>query len=227
MSTATTRPLLMMTTRWQVCDTSGRMCVLRMIVWSPASSLMSSRVSMICFGIEAGRRLVENQDVRVVDDGLREADALPVSFGQLGALTVRHVGDARALHHLLDASRPLAGGHAFDLGDEPEILEDAHVGVERRRLRQVAGAALGLDRLVEDVEPGDNGFAFGGRHVAGQDAHRRRLAGAVGSEEPENLAALDPEADVVDRGDAAVAFREVLNLDHKELLFLRVANQKS
>ena len=43
-------PLLMMTTRWQVCETSGRMCVLRMIVWSPASSLISSRVSMICFG---------------------------------------------------------------------------------------------------------------------------------------------------------------------------------
>ena len=31
-STATTRPLLMMTTRWQVCETSGRMCVLRTIV---------------------------------------------------------------------------------------------------------------------------------------------------------------------------------------------------
>ena len=31
-SSATTRPLLMMTTRSQVCDTSGRMWVLRMIV---------------------------------------------------------------------------------------------------------------------------------------------------------------------------------------------------
>ena len=49
-STATTRPLLMMTTRWQVWLTSGRMCVLRMTVWSPPSSLISCRVSMICFG---------------------------------------------------------------------------------------------------------------------------------------------------------------------------------
>ena len=31
-STATTRPLLMMTTRWQVCETSGRMWVLSTIV---------------------------------------------------------------------------------------------------------------------------------------------------------------------------------------------------
>ena len=50
MSTATTLPLLMITTRWQVCDTSGRMCVLSTIVWLPASPLMRSRVSMICFG---------------------------------------------------------------------------------------------------------------------------------------------------------------------------------
>src|SRR4029077_6336995 len=77
-----------------------------------------------------------------------------------------------------------------------------------------AGPALGFDRLVEDVEPGDNRFAFRGRHVAGQNPHRRRLAGAVGAEEPEDLAALDAEADVVDGGHAAVAFREVLNLDH-------------
>ena len=49
-STATTRPLLMMTTRWQVCETSGRMCVLRTIVCEPPRSRMSWRVSMICFG---------------------------------------------------------------------------------------------------------------------------------------------------------------------------------
>ena len=44
--------------------------------------------------------------------------------------------------------------------------------------------------------------------------HRRRLAGAVWAQEAENLAALDLEADVVDGRHAAVAFREVLNLDH-------------
>ena len=49
-SSATTRPLLMMTTRPQVIETSGRMWVERMTVWLPAKERMSSRVSMICFG---------------------------------------------------------------------------------------------------------------------------------------------------------------------------------
>ena len=45
-------------------------------------------------------------------------------------------------------------------------------------------------------------------------AHRRRLAGAVGTEETENLAGLDAEPHVVDGRDRPVAFREVLNLNH-------------
>ena len=40
----------MMTTRWHVWETSGRMWVLMMMVWSPASSVISRRVSMICLG---------------------------------------------------------------------------------------------------------------------------------------------------------------------------------
>ena len=95
-STATTRPLLMMTTRWQVCATSGRMCVLRTIVWSPARLRISCRVSMICFGVEAGGRLVEDQDFRIVDQRLAEADALPVALRELAAVAVGHVGDVRA-----------------------------------------------------------------------------------------------------------------------------------
>ena len=41
---------LMMITCSQVCSTSGRMWVLRMMVWSPARPLIRDRVSMICLG---------------------------------------------------------------------------------------------------------------------------------------------------------------------------------
>ena len=49
-SVATSLPLLMMSTCSQVCSTSGRMWVLRMMVWSPARLLIRSRVSLICLG---------------------------------------------------------------------------------------------------------------------------------------------------------------------------------
>ena len=53
--------------------------------------------------VEAGGRLVEDEDVGVVDDGLGEPDALPIALGQLGAVAGGHVGHPRLLHRLVDA----------------------------------------------------------------------------------------------------------------------------
>ena len=166
------------------------------------------------FGIEAGGGLVEDEHIGVVNERLREADALPVAFRQLRALSIGHVGDARAFHHGLHALFALGDRDIFYLRDERQVFDDAHVRIERRRFGKIPGAALRLDRLIEHVEARDDGFAVRGRHIARQNPHRRRLAGAVRAEEAENLAALDSEADVVDRRHFAVAFREVLNLDH-------------
>src|SRR6266446_6511227 len=49
-SSATTLPCEMISTRWQVATTSGRMWVERMMVCLPASDLISSRTSMIWAG---------------------------------------------------------------------------------------------------------------------------------------------------------------------------------
>jgi hypothetical protein len=108
--------------------------------------------------------------------------------------------------------RPAAA--AFDFCHEVEVFDHAHVGIERRRFRQVSGTALGLDRLVEHVEAGDNRLALGCRYEAREDAHRRRLAGAVGPQEAEDFAALHAKADVLDGRHPAVSLREVLHLDH-------------
>ena len=118
-------------------------------------------------GVEAGGRLVEDQHVGVVDERLREADALRDSPSTASS-TARFAMSAMRVRSITSSTRsrrPLDGTPLI-FGDEIEILEDAHVGIERRRLGQVAGPALGLDRLVEDVEPGDDRFALRRRHVA-------------------------------------------------------------
>jgi hypothetical protein len=51
--------------------------------------------------------------------------------------------------------------------------------------------------------------ASGCGQKTGQDPHGGRLAGAVGSEEAENLAAGDREADIADRRHPGEGFHEV------------------
>ena len=56
-------------------------------------------------GVQPGGGLVENQNVGVVDDGLRQSDALPVAFGQLADQFGADVGDGAALGDFSDAVR--------------------------------------------------------------------------------------------------------------------------
>ncbi len=170
------------------------------------------------FGIQPCGRLIQNQHVRVVDERLRQADALPVTFRQPGTQPIPHVVDSRAFHDRLHPLATLGRRDPLDFGDEPEIFAHRHVGIERRCFREIAGAALCLEGLFGYIESGDDGPALGCRHVPGEDPHRGRLAGAVRTEKAENLAAFDAEAHVLHGRHGAVAFREILNLNHGELL---------
>src|SRR4029079_15109895 len=62
--------------------------------------------------------------------------------------------------------------------------------------------------------PGHHRASFRRRHVASQDPHGGGLSGAVRSQEPEYFFLFHAKADVVHGGDAPVALRDVLNLDH-------------
>ena len=68
------------------------------------------------------------------------------------------------------------------------------------------------DVVVEVAADGDP--AVGGWGEPDHDAHRGRLAGAVGAEEPGHPTGLADEADVVDGGEGAVLPSESFDVDH-------------
>jgi hypothetical protein len=168
--------------------------------------------------VEARRRLVEDEHLGIVQQRLRQTDPLPVALRELAAVASGHVGDPRALHDRPDARDAITARDALDARAERQVVGDGHLRVQRRRLRQVSGAALGLDGLLEHVVAGHDALALGGRHVAGQHAHRGGLAGAVRPQKPEDLAARGREAHVVHGRHRPVAFREVLDFDHLRFL---------
>ncbi len=122
-SVATSLPLLMMITCSQVCSTSGRMCVLRMMVWSPASVLDELARLDDLLGIEARGGLVEDQHIGVVDDRLGQADALPVALGELAQQLVAHVADGAALQDLIHAPAEVGLRDALEPRHEGQVLD--------------------------------------------------------------------------------------------------------
>jgi hypothetical protein len=169
--------------------------------------------------IEARGWLVQNQHIGIVNERLREADALLEAFRELAAVAIGDLADPGAIHDRRHPLPAFSRGNALDAGDEVEIFTCRHLGIERRRLRQVPGAPLGGDRVVENVVSRDHGAPFGRRHIARENPHRRGFARAVRAKKAEDLSALDPETDVVDGGHGAVALGDVLNLDHTSTPF--------
>ena len=112
-------------------------------------------------------------------------------------LCVLLVPQRQRLQHLLDmggiarlAEQAAAEGHR-----RPHGLEGVGVQFLRHQPDQRAGGAI----VADDVMAIDRDLALRGDQDAADDADQRGLAGAVGAEQSEDLAALDVEIDVVER----------------------------
>ena len=169
-------------------------------------------------GIEADGGLVEDEHLGIAEESLGEADALPLSLGEIADHAVEELRAARLDGDALDLALALLAGNTLDGSDETQIGPRGHVGVDGRIFRQVADPLLHLDGILEDVEPAHLRLAARRRQDSGEDAHGRRLAGAVGAEETEDLARLHLEADVVDRLQLPVALHQVLDFNHEAQL---------
>ncbi len=137
---------------------------------------------MICTGFEPADRLVQDEQPRSVDDGLRDAHALAEAMGQRRNQVVAH---ALELRGALDDRGPalgVMGGQPAKACRKHEKLVHGHLAVERRRVGQVADAAPDLVRLIDDVDPVDEDRPRRGEEVAGEHAQRRRFSGAVQAE---------------------------------------------
>ena len=147
-------------------------------------------------GIEAVGGLVEDQDLRVAEQRVGEAEALAHAERVLAdAPAGRRLVEADELEQLVDALHR----HAHGPGGDGERLAAAAAGVLRRRVEQDPDAAAGV-RQVAVAPAEDPGLAAVGLGQADEHPHRRALAGAVGAEEAGDGARLAAEGDIGDDG---------------------------
>jgi hypothetical protein len=114
----------------------------------------------------------------------------------------------------LDALR-VGGAEAADFGDEAKEFLDGHLRVGGRALGQVAEFALHGDGVGGDIDAVHGGGAGVGAQEAGDQLHRRGLAGAIGAEEAQDVAAFDGESDTVHSANGAESFNQAFNFDHR------------
>lgn len=157
-------------------------------------------------GVEAREGFVENEQGRAVHHGGDELHFLLHAFGEFFETLVPPIGDVEFLKPGLQAVFGFAGGEAFELGEVDGLFADFHFLVESAFFGEVADACHIVLRERMSVE-GD-GAAVGGGDVV-DDADEGGFAGAVVTEQAEDVAALHVDAHIVEGGVRGEAFADV------------------
>ena len=90
--------------------------------------------------IETARGLVQNQDLWVVNDGLRESNALAIALREGTEEAGLPTSQTDLLHDRADSPHALRTLNTSDVGDKSQVFSDAEVFVERRLLREIPDA---------------------------------------------------------------------------------------
>ena len=107
---------------------------------------------------------------------------------------------------------------AVETAHQAQVLACAHVAVEGRHFDEAADVAQGLFLLARHLVVEHLREAAGRVDEAADHADGGRLAGAVGAEEAEDVAAPDREAEVIYGKSVAKALGELMRGEHDRRL---------
>ncbi len=113
------------------------------------------------------------------------------------------------------ASRRSARPNPVEVREDEQVLLDRERDVEVVELRRDAELRPRLLRLLRQREAEQLQLALVGDRLRGQQAHRRRLAGAVRAEQADARALGHVEIESVDGGDLAVALDDTAEPDRE------------
>ena len=193
-----------------VADALGLLHVVRRVHHGKAfapEGLHPFQDGVAALGIDADGRLVQHEQLRVVEQSGRDVHAPFHAAGERVEAVVAPVGQLGQLEGLVD---PGCHGTAPELvqpGKELEILPGGEVGVEGHILGHVADERLDIE-IADRLLAGDGDGPLVGLEQAAHHLHGRRLAGAVRPEQAVDLALEDAEADAVDGEARAEALGE-------------------
>jgi hypothetical protein len=213
----TTRPLWIMMTRSQSVSTSESSCELKKTV-RPRAFLFGDDLTEVeaAEGVEARRQFVEDEQVGVGDERLRDADALLHALGEVAQEVFGASIEADAGQEAGDFLAELRLGEAGEAAVQLEEFPRLEEGVIHGHFGQVADAlaAFGGAGLVSEDPDG----ARRRENEAHQGLEGGALPGAVRADEPDAFPRGHREADPVhgpgDASPAPVFAHQIHDLDH-------------
>ncbi len=147
-------------------------------------------------GIERPERLVHQQDLGIADQHLGQTDALALAARQHMRIAIAERPEPDRGEPALRALQRVRARRALDLQPDGDVVDGGLPGKQRIGLEQVTGLPVEASQgLVE------NPYRSRGRfEQAGGDVQQRRFSASGRPDNGDELAMLDPEPGLFDRG---------------------------
>ena len=139
--------------------------------------------------VETDSGFVQHHHCGIVDDGLSDADALLVAFGQRADEFFAAILQTAALFGQCQCRGKFCGRYVVQACGEQQKVVDAHVAIQRRVFRQEPDAGFGLLRLIQHVETAHLNLSALRRQCASEHLQGSAFACAVVSQQSQHLAA--------------------------------------
>ena len=163
--------------------------------------------------IDPHRRLVDQDNLRPVQDASREAQPPAHADRELRHGLVGAVGEADQVERMADRRGRISRRDALRAGEEVQVLGRRQGGIERHLLGHEPEHAAHGRRLGGQTVPPDRHGAGVEAEQGGEDAERGRLARAVRTKQSDDLARCNGERESRERDPLAVALGEPINRD--------------
>src|SRR5688572_5181092 len=162
--------------------------------------------------IDAGKRLVEQDEGWPRGERARDLQAPTLAAGERDRAMLAQVRDVEVLEQLDQARLDLRRGQALQLEDRLHVLLNGEAPEYRVLLRQVRDAKprAAVDRQVGELHGIELDRPRVDRHQADDHVEAGGLAGAIGSEQADHLAARYLERHVLHYGARLVALAQAL-----------------
>src|SRR5213594_274503 len=168
--------------------------------------------------VDAGRRLVEEDQRRVAHQHPDELDELLLAVGEIAGVLARQL---LQLHERKQLASPALGGGPIATGHHQQVFQRRELRKDARHLERAAHALhrdlprlQSIDALALEEDP-----AGVTALDAGDAVEQRRLPRAVRTDEAVDPSRLEPQGDAVDRDDAAKALLDGVELERGRHLY--------
>ena len=165
--------------------------------------------------VDAGRRLVEEQQLRVVDQRRSQCEAPLHPARALGELLAPVGAQVDEVEQVLEPAAPPAQRHPVDGGDERQVAPHAQRREQHRLLGHVADPRPRRHAEVDRILAEDADRAAARRGQADQLADERGLAAAARADEADDRAPVDGQVDPVEHDLVAERLHQTLGHDDR------------